>query len=481
MPRTGPWTLLLVVLPLAAAAAELSESSRRCVECHRQVTPAVVARWEAGRHASVSLEQALARPALERRVTLQEPPEGLASVSVGCFECHGAPEPGRPDAADHFGTSIHLVVTPKDCARCHPAEEEQYRGSKKAHALGNIDRNPLFSALRAATVSGRAVSAYDFALAIEPVSEGAQQGACDACHGTPLTVAERRSLETAHGPMERVVLRGWPNQGVGRVNPDGSLGSCGGCHRPHRFAVEEARAPETCARCHGSTKAPAWQAYRQGPHGGTTSGNTRWGAVPWVAGEHFTVPSCAACHASLLVRSDGEVIASRTHDFGSRLWIRLFGLTRSHAQPAEGSTTAIRNAEGLPLPVSLQGSGPATQHLITPGEQEGRRSRMAGICGACHGDTLVRSRLEAVEEVAAQADRLVEAGDKLMAGVWQQGTAEPLNPFDEAQEQLWVELWMFRANAIRFAAAMGPAPSLSTFDGWWAAQRALRGLKDKVF
>jgi len=28
----------------------------------------------------------------------------------------------------------------------------------------------------------------------------------------------------------------WPNTGIGRVNPDGSAGSCSACHTRHRFS-----------------------------------------------------------------------------------------------------------------------------------------------------------------------------------------------------------------------------------------------------
>ena len=42
----------------------------------------------------------------------------------------------------------------------------------------------------------------------------------------------------------------WPNAGVGRLNLDGSKGSCTSCHTRHRFSVAEARKPEACDQCH---------------------------------------------------------------------------------------------------------------------------------------------------------------------------------------------------------------------------------------
>ena len=36
----------------------------------------------------------------------------------------------------------------------------------------------------------------------------------------------------------------WPNSGIGRINLDGSLGTCAACHSRHRFSLAMARRPE---------------------------------------------------------------------------------------------------------------------------------------------------------------------------------------------------------------------------------------------
>jgi hypothetical protein len=42
----------------------------------------------------------------------------------------------------------------------------------------------------------------------------------------------------------------WPNTGIGRMNLDGSLGSCSACHSRHDFSPRRARQPENCGKCH---------------------------------------------------------------------------------------------------------------------------------------------------------------------------------------------------------------------------------------
>lgn len=111
---------------------------------------------------------------------------------------------------------------------------------------------------------------------------------------------------------------------------------------------------------------PAWNVYKESKHGNiclSKKGEWNFDNVPWVLGEDFSAPTCSVCHNSLLTNPDGEVLAERTHDFGSRLWVRLFSLIYSHPQPRKGDVTIIRNADGLSLPTTFAGE-PATEYLI---------------------------------------------------------------------------------------------------------------------
>ena len=73
---------------------------------------------------------ALKKTAKERRVSLLsvEETRGITGyVAVGCAECHTANPDAHEDTFLHNGYRVHVVVTPADCAQCHPVEAKQYR------------------------------------------------------------------------------------------------------------------------------------------------------------------------------------------------------------------------------------------------------------------------------------------------------------------------------------------------------------------
>ena len=61
-------------------------------------------------------------------------------AGVNCLDCHKAEE-GDKDAFSHKKQLISVIVTPKDCSRCHQTEFEQMDGSHHAKAgeiLGSL-------------------------------------------------------------------------------------------------------------------------------------------------------------------------------------------------------------------------------------------------------------------------------------------------------------------------------------------------------
>lgn len=457
---------------------KMSPESRLCVSCHLQVSPGIVYDWLNSRHARVTPAEALRQPHRERRLSSSQVPEGLRERVVGCYECHGLRTEAHEDAFEHFGQRIQVVVSPKDCATCHAEEEAQYSESTKAYAHINLKANPLFDQLVHASV-GKVMVERGFLRQL-PASHLAQESTCYACHGTRVEVVGRRTVESPVGPVEVPQLSGWPNQGVGRINPDGSRGACTACHTRHRFDIEEARRPETCSQCHLEPDVPAYNVYRESKHGnrhfaiGTRT--DRFTPVPWMVGRDFQVPTCATCHNSLLVRPDGEVVVERNHDFGSRIWVRIFGLPYSHPHPLHGDTTKIRNAEGLPLPTTLGGQ-PAAEFLISPQEQARRREKMEMVCRTCHSSSWTHHFFQAFEHTVRETDEMVGAATQLLQQAWQEGLADPSHPFDEDLEFRWVQQWLFYANSTRYAAAMS-GPDYATFKlGWWELNRNLKEME----
>ena len=59
----------------------------------------------------------------------------------------------------------------------------------------------------------------------------------------------------------------WPNSGIGRINPDGSKGSCAACHGRHSFSSALARQPENCGKCHLGPDHPQAEIYAESKHG----------------------------------------------------------------------------------------------------------------------------------------------------------------------------------------------------------------------
>ncbi len=59
----------------------------------------------------------------------------------------------------------------------------------------------------------------------------------------------------------------WPNSGIGRVNPDGSKGTCAACHGRHAFSSAQARQPENCGNCHMGPDHPQIEIYNESKHG----------------------------------------------------------------------------------------------------------------------------------------------------------------------------------------------------------------------
>ena len=150
---------------------------------------------------------------------------------------------------------MHIVVSPEDCAACHPMEREEYAGNLMAHAYGNLQRNPLYHALVEA-VNG--VTAFEGGKLGHAAADALTDAdSCLSCHGTKVEVRGLKPRDTDFGEMEFPVLGGWPNQGVGRINPDGSKGACTACHTRHQFSIEMARKPGTCASAtRGRTSRP---------------------------------------------------------------------------------------------------------------------------------------------------------------------------------------------------------------------------------
>lgn len=461
--------------------AGLSPQTQACIGCHAKVTPGIVEDWLSSRHSHTTPRQAVMKPALERRISSSTVPEDLMDFAVGCYECHGRNPEQHQDNFQHMGYRINVVVSPKDCSTCHPVEVQQYSESKKGHAWKNIMSNPVYHSL-VSTVDGLKTVENGKIIMQQPSPQTLQE-TCLGCHGTKVEVKGMKKVYSSSiwGEIEVPNLTNWPSQGVGRENPDGSIGSCTSCHSRHGFSIKEARKPYTCGQCHLDPDVPAFNVYKESKHGSKyDSHENEWNFtnIPWVLGRDFKTPTCAACHNSLLTAPDGTVIAERTHDFGSRLWVRLFGLIYSHAQPKSGNTTIIINNDGLPLPTTFLNE-PAAVFLIDKAEQDKRYDIMKNICRGCHSTRWTNDHFAKMDNTIRETDEMTLSATKLMSEAWDRGIEDRSNPFDEQIEKLWIRQWLFYSNSIKYASAMTGAHDYAAFkNGWWELSENLQKMRD---
>lgn len=162
--------------------APLSEQTEECLECHRIYSPGIVEDWLESKHAETTPEMALKVPDLEREVSSDTVPENLLKVAVGCYECHSQNPDLHQDNFEHFDFKINVVVSPNDCRTCHSVEAEEYTKGKKAHALGNLQKNPVYHTLVETITSLKKVEDQQVIPLESLYSTRAET--CYACHGT---------------------------------------------------------------------------------------------------------------------------------------------------------------------------------------------------------------------------------------------------------------------------------------------------------
>jgi len=97
-----------------------SQETSACLGCHREYTPGIVEDWLRSRHAKTMPSAALKRPEIERRISAKKVAPAHGNVVVGCFECHSLNPEKHKDNFDHMGFKINVIVSPNDCATCHP-------------------------------------------------------------------------------------------------------------------------------------------------------------------------------------------------------------------------------------------------------------------------------------------------------------------------------------------------------------------------
>ena len=370
------------------------EKSVACLECHREETPGIHRDWAGSLHARARVS------CLHCHQAAEDDPD----VSLAHFKQYQRPD--RKFGSPEYMVPVSAVVTPRDCARCHPDEAAQYSRSKHADTVAIMWK-------------------IDPWLNQGLNSEVERASGCYACHGTVVRFVGGRPDKLT-----------WPNVGVGRVNPDGSKGGCSSCHTRHAFSTAEARRPEACGQCHLGPDHPQIEIYLESKHGALYEASGReWdfsaAAGEWAAGRDYRAPTCAVCHMS------GNRAVSASHNVSERLSWEL------------QAPSTIRPSDFKPFPAGAS----------WPGE----RDKMKAVCRECHGEVWVDDHYAKLDQVVAEYNEVYyQPALKMMDRLYEEKLLDRSRMFDERLEVEFYELWHHEGRRARMGAAM-MAPDYA----WW--------------
>jgi hypothetical protein len=342
-----------------------------CETCHKEKSPGIYNQWLNSGH---------------------------GSSDVSCIDCHGA-EDGEVDAFMHEGSLIATLVTPRDCGSCHEDEAREVENSYHAHAGEILDSKDAYLA----HVAGG-----------EPVAITG----CESCHGG--------KAEIDPASPNRLSRKSWPNSGIGRLNPDGSKGSCNACHTRHSFSKAQARQPEACSKCHLGPDHPQKEVYEESKHGNayyTNIDKMNLDADKWIAGiDYFEAPTCATCHMS------ATTSMTVTHDVGQRISWTLRPIVSKHKE-----------------------------------NWEAKRANMKNVCSACHSPTFADGHYYQFDAtVKLYNEKFAQPAMEIMKIVKEKKLLENPAGFGNKIEWVFWELWHHEGRRMRHGASMmGPDYT------WW--------------
>ena len=434
--------------------------SKGCVECHQLNTPGLIDHWKYSTH---------------------------AEKGIGCVECHQANE-RDVDAFLHYGETIATIVTPLDCSKCHETEYNEFTNSHHAMAgniLASLD-NRLAETVEGnrepfnphSPTPGRAIEMVD---GMASVNVG-----CKQCHGSKIAMEgtdgslitvdelqpDEKGIPTNKAAVALIkrdenTLRpvisasSWPNTGIGRINLDGSRGSCSACHSRHDFSPRRARQPENCGKCHLGPDHPQKEVYEESKHGVAfrdLHDQMNLDAKHWVLGEDYTqAPTCATCHMSGHSKNGGKV----NHDPSVRLsWTNRPPISAVMDTDKNGKLIKEKDPE-------------KRQALIAEAEELGlsaswqkKRQNMTQVCLHCHTQNYVGAFYQQYDDfVVNYNEKFAKPGEAIMKSL-RDAKLISAPQFDEEIEWTWFYLWHHEGRRARHGASM-MAPDYAHWHGMY--------------
>jgi hydroxylamine dehydrogenase len=384
-----------------------SKDGQACIQCHITQNVALVEEWRLGAH---------------------------GQKGINCADCHRAEKSDR-DAMEHYGYLIATLVTPKDCARCHQKEVSEQMGSHHASA-------------------GQILASADNYLGEVVAGHAAAVTGCFQCHGSTIKVLQGGKLDPDT----------WPNTGIGRINPDGSWGSCSACHTRHAFSKAQARQPQTCGKCHLGPDHPQVEVYQESKHGILYEANKDRMNLQhdkWIVGVDYTAaPTCATCHMS------ATPTQAVTHDVGDRIsWTLRPAVSVKLNMVVFEDMMKTDIPEGKPLPKvgdlakAPDGTNKKVKAILT---WQDRRAGMKDVCQQCHADPFVTGFYKQFDDlVDLYNDKFAKPAAAIMQELTKAGKINPAY-FDHKLDWIYWELWHHQGRRARHGASMS-GPDYA----WW--------------
>jgi hypothetical protein len=436
---------------ITAHRVSVPAGSKACVDCHQKSSAGIIDHWKGSTH---------------------------AVKGVGCVECHLANK-GDVDAFDHYGATIATIVTPKDCGRCHKTETAEFVASHHAKA-GNILES--LDNFLAETVEGNREPFnphsptpgrdFDMVNGMASVNVG-----CKQCHGSkvalmatdgglitvddlkpdadgkPTNVEALARVKKDENGAPILDTNTWPNTGIGRLNLDGSRGSCSACHSRHDFSPRRARQPENCGKCHLGPDHPQKEIYEESKHGVAfrdLKDHMNLDAHNWVLGEDYTqAPTCATCHMSGHSRNGGRV----THDPSERIsWTNRPPVSLAMDTDKDGKV--------------IKETDPVERQKLIESSWQDKRQAMKNVCLHCHTPNYVNAFYKQYDDfVVNYNEKFAKPGVKIMNALHEEGLITKAN-FDDEIEWTWFYLWHHEGRRARHGASM-MAPDYAHWHGMY--------------
>lgn len=439
-------------MTIAQLGAIVKDDSAACIECHSVESPGVVGQWAISAH---------------------------AAKGVGCMDCHGV-ERDAVTAWSHEGALVSSIIGPATCAACHPKENVEFSAShhntaglilhSQDNMLGEFVAGGPNAVLGCKQCHGSQVAfskqfedGTRFELDMQAVSSDVMQAIMQEREvdlkgllaykeemSQRMATAVQAVWEPYAGKAPKTNTRltidpqTWPNSGMGRFNPDGSLGTCNACHPRHSFSKALARQPDNCGKCHMGPDHPQFEIYNESKHG--ISFHNRLAEMnlddpEWVVGRDYSAaPTCATCHMSAYRTAEG--VMGVNHDVGLRISWTLRPVLSTHTT----SHTATIDTAG--------------QIVKSDVPWDVKRNTMKAVCTACHSTSHIENFYRQYDAlVGLYNEKFARPGQTLMAYVNEKGYLDRPDAKGFAHELTWIwfELWHHEGRRMRHGASMmGP-------------------------